>query len=457
MICFHHIDIDGYSSGRIVYEHIPNRDEARFIPISYPEKFPLEEIKDKEDVYLVDISFGEDTFNQLKSVCAKAKNVTWIDHHKTSVDLIKDHKEEIDKLFNLNYFVNSCGCGAVLTHLHFYYDQLDNLEFDKETKMFYDKTLTSDPLWVPEWLLFLDDHDCWKKLYYPTTDHIILGIEAITYEIKSTFWDDLKNDKMYLKRLELDGRNIKRYLDAKYTKDRISGKYETLIDGNKAIVMNSRGNSWVFGDEINNYPITCLWDYNGDDGKYSYSIYTNLEKFPNVDCSEIAAKFGGGGHKGASGFSSDYLLFKPIERLYSFNPKVFLGGTVDDSWREEFLKMYSGKYFNPIVPDWTPECVKIEDEEKAKSLMHLYVITPNMKGVYSIAEIMDSAMNHRGYTIVCILRSSGEKAFDARQFRSLTEVAHLAKKYGASTCDSLATAAEICTMLYNSVRIKNNE
>ena len=50
-----------------------------------------------------------------------------------------------------------------------------------------------------------------------------------------------------------------------------------------------------------------VWVFNGT--KYSYSIFSsNL----NVDCSKIAEKYSGGGHKGAAGFSSDELLFKRV-------------------------------------------------------------------------------------------------------------------------------------------------
>lgn len=37
------------------------------------------------------------------------------------------------------------------------------------------------------------------------------------------------------------------------------------------------------------------------------AIYSSNKE---IDCSKIAESFGGGGHKGAAGFSSDELLFK---------------------------------------------------------------------------------------------------------------------------------------------------
>ena len=76
--------------------------------------------------------------------------------------------------------------------------------------------------------------------------------------------------------------------------------------------------------------------------------------------------------------------------------RIFLGGTcADTTWREEFIKSIEGfgiEYFNPVVKDWTPECQAIEEDEKNnKCDCHLYVITKEMMGTYSIAEIINSA------------------------------------------------------------------
>ena len=45
--------------------------------------------------------------------------------------------------------------------------------------------------------------------------------------------------------------------------------------------------------------------------------------------------------------------------------KVFLGGTCAESkWREKLIPLLKCEYFNPVVEDWTPECQKIEEEQK---------------------------------------------------------------------------------------------
>jgi nanoRNase/pAp phosphatase (c-di-AMP/oligoRNAs hydrolase) len=56
-----------------------------------------------------------------------------------------------------------------------------------------------------------------------------------------------------------------------------------------------------------------LWHY--AKGKYKVSLFENGHD--EVDCAKIAEKFGGGGHKGAAGFSCTAVT--PIELLQTFD------------------------------------------------------------------------------------------------------------------------------------------
>ena len=82
--------------------------------------------------------------------------------------------------------------------------------------------------------------------------------------------------------------------------------------------------------------------------------------------------------------------------------RIFLGGTcANTTWRNDLVKIlpdYGCEWFNPVVEDWTPECQAIEEDEKNnKCNIHLYVITPEMVGVYSIAEIINSCWQAQLY------------------------------------------------------------
>jgi hypothetical protein len=92
--------------------------------------------------------------------------------------------------------------------------------------------------------------------------------------------------------------------------------------------------------------------------------------------------------------------------------KVFLGGTCNGStWREDFIKLLKDEgleidCFNPVVDVWTTECQKKEEIEKDKADWILYVITPDQKGIYSIAEVVDDSNKRPDKVIFAILRPS---------------------------------------------------
>lgn len=109
------------------------------------------------------------------------------------------------------------------------------------------------------------------------------------------------------------------------------------------------------------------------------------------------------------------------------NKKVFLGGTCNGStWRDKLIPTLTIDYFNPVVADWTPECQDEEYRQKEICEIHLYVITPKMTGVFSIAELIDSSNKNPKGTVFMILSEDDDKKFDATQLKSLHAVGNLA-------------------------------
>lgn len=123
--------------------------------------------------------------------------------------------------------------------------------------------------------------------------------------------------------------------------------------------------------------------------------------------------------------STDQLRFDKADEPHKF----FLGGTcVGRDWRKELipeLRKRKYKFFNPVVPDWTPECKAIEDTEKSEKCdTHLYILTPEMKGVYSVAEVVNSVWScvsgSRGFVYFGILGT--ESDWGSAQWKSLEAV-----------------------------------
>ena len=123
--------------------------------------------------------------------------------------------------------------------------------------------------------------------------------------------------------------------------------------------------------------------------------------------------------------------------------KVFLGGTCNEStWRNKLIPMLEVDYFNPVVDDWTPECQAEEERQKNEVCdIHLYVITPKMTGVFSIAELVESAINKAHKCVFCYLPEDDGWVFTKGQIKSLDAVGRLVEKYHAIWRYSLGDVA----------------
>lgn len=119
--------------------------------------------------------------------------------------------------------------------------------------------------------------------------------------------------------------------------------------------------------------------------------------------------------------------------------KVFLGGTCNESaWREELIPILTIDYYNPVVPDWTPECMAEEIKQRQECDFVLYVISKEMTGVYSIAEVVDDSNKRPHKTLFCVL----PEGFSNTQIKSLAAVAAMVDKNGGQTFDDLVSVAK---------------
>ena len=135
--------------------------------------------------------------------------------------------------------------------------------------------------------------------------------------------------------------------------------------------------------------------------------------------------------------------------------EVFLGGTTakGTSWREDLIKNLEVDYFNPIVDDWNDEAYKRELRKRNTCDYVLYVISPLMIGVYSIAEAIDDSNKRPEKTLFCVVDSDGdikkysEIKWNKDQSKSLDAVAKLVKKNGGKVFDKLNEVADYLNSL----------
>ena len=120
--------------------------------------------------------------------------------------------------------------------------------------------------------------------------------------------------------------------------------------------------------------------------------------------------------------------------------KVFLGGTCAGyKWRDDLIPMLECDYYNPIVENWSESDRLREVRERETADYVLYVITSDMSGVYSIAEIIDDSNKRPEKTIVCVLYDG----FGEKITHSLQAVVNLARDNGVTVCETLEEVAEV--------------
>jgi oligoribonuclease NrnB/cAMP/cGMP phosphodiesterase (DHH superfamily) len=284
MKCFYHNDMDGHASGAIVYKFFQRDrsftkemgEECEFIEINYNKPFPLEKIAPNESVVIVDFSLQKDgEFEKLLKITDK---VIWIDHHKTAIE--KHGHLQIRG-------IRQDGVAACeLTWKWFYPDKP-----------------------VPKVIQLLGDYDIWAFKFGNDTNYLQTGIRLNVTKPESSNWETwLKED--YYPYCEINNGTIAiKYRDNYYKSLVNSIGFYTEFEGYRGICCNASSVSSQLFDSINKNTFDIMLPFSFDGNQWTVSIYSTN---PDIDCSEIAKKYGGGGHKGAAGFQCKELPFKKL-------------------------------------------------------------------------------------------------------------------------------------------------
>jgi hypothetical protein len=110
------------------------------------------------------------------------------------------------------------------------------------------------------------------------------------------------------KRIIRQGKVISQYRSRENEKRARSCSFETNLQGVRAVAINAGlTNAHVFkgvwDPSRHDLMVTFYWM---SKGSWRVTLYTDK---PSVDCSALAGKFGGGGHKAAAGFECRDLPF----------------------------------------------------------------------------------------------------------------------------------------------------
>lgn len=265
-LCIYHNDLDGRASAAIVRRKL--EDDLQFYGMSYGDPTPWDQIESAERIVIVDFSLPKEHMDRIH----QEKELVWIDHHQTALDKFGHHALDWDGA------QDPSEAACVLTWRYFYPQRE-----------------------VPQAVILIGDRDIWRWERQETGPFNEGVRQRDTRPENDALWEPLLGDDQDLLHNIIDEGEI--LLDAHLrdiSRDVNSYGFEVLFEGHKTLAINQRG-SGDLGAKIRDlgYEIAYCYIDNLIEGEIRtfVSLYSD-----DVDVSQIAQSFGGGGHPGASGF-----------------------------------------------------------------------------------------------------------------------------------------------------------
>ncbi len=263
IVIYHAQCLDGFGSAFAVWLKLGDLD-TEYHAAKHGETPPD---VDNREVIIVDFSYKR---QQLIEICQRASSVVIIDHH---ISALNDLKGLDDLHNNLTLIFDMAHSGAVLTW-HYFHNSVP-----------------------PQLLLDIEDRDLWN-FNRPDSEAVNAAIDSYPFEFeqwKRWIDSDLRDE------LIKEGEAIVRYrrqLIETYKKRAVIGS----VAGHKVPVVNCPYSiiSEVLGELSVDYSFAA--GYQDGETKRSWSLRSNGDR--GADVSEIAQRFGGGGHRNAAGFST---------------------------------------------------------------------------------------------------------------------------------------------------------
>lgn len=270
MKCFYHkSDLDGHCSGAIVKRKYP---ECEMIGVDYNDTLDIDNIGECETVFVVDFSFS---IEEMAALDIKA-SLIWIDHHKSAIEKMADYPRVISGIRE----IGRAACELAWEYLY-----------------------PAGAMPAAVWLL--GRYDVWKH----KDDELIMPFQYGMRQFENTLpesgiWVEyLRKDAMLISQTVKAGEIILSYINNDNARYAEVMAYETEFEGLRAIVINKvNTNSQLFDSVYDPEKHDIMIMFGVKPGEWKYSLYSDKE---NVDVSEIAKKYGGGGHAGAAGFFSE--------------------------------------------------------------------------------------------------------------------------------------------------------
>lgn len=326
---YHSIDLDGWMSAAVVkHWFVKNNKEyfitdedkglveknsigfgnqLHFIGYNYGQPIPDSIEFDFDKVIMCDISLPNPNMYNI----AIHKELTWIDHHISAIKLVENYDwDNIDRILGIR---DTKFAACELTWQYFFPDEP-----------------------MPELVRLLGRYDCFgskgtdehqKVLqfqygarqsitnYNEAYGHLMYSLKPVKYN--KQIINGFNTYETIEDKLLQSGKYIYQYLCTEAKQSYKNGFEIELIESydgigakRKFICINKeRFNPINFGIDYHQDGYDGAACFHYANGKFNFNLYNDNEK---VDCSVIAKQFGGGGHKGASGFVANMDVFQKI-------------------------------------------------------------------------------------------------------------------------------------------------
>lgn len=283
VLCFFHANCtDGAAAAAVIKRKY---EQAKCYPMNHGD--PLRATVKNKKLFIVDFSFDAERLARFKR---EAQEVHWYDHHKTALPAFKKLGWGV---LDLNE------CGATLTW----------------KQEFPDKPL-------PKILEYIRDKDLyeWKLPHSREISMYLRGVEGITNPL-NPLWNKLLEG---IPEPEWNNMIVMGEAALKHQRNTIlqglKNAFVVKFHGHRGLAVNWSLEASDMGEYIYKdlkYDVAIMFYFTGE--VWNFSLRSQ-----KVDVSELALKYGGGGHPGASGFRRDNLDFlikmKSEEKLDLKNP-----------------------------------------------------------------------------------------------------------------------------------------
>lgn len=270
-LCIYHGGecLDGFAAAWVVWRKFGAGNVA-FYPGIYGKPIPN---VTGQNVVIVDFSYKRPEMIELAK---NAKSVLVLDHHKTASDELDGLEFECS---NIEVIFDMGRCGSMLAWTYYFPDEP-----------------------APLFLAYIQDRDLWTKK--------IPGVEEFTSALRSYpmdfgVWNEIIIASILYDRAKLpeplieQGVAIQRYFRTLVESTKKHAHMRTIA-GHMVPVVNASLflASEVCGELAEGHPFAAMYTETATD-----VIWSLRSRGDGADVSEVAKKFGGGGHKNAAGFT----------------------------------------------------------------------------------------------------------------------------------------------------------